>query len=108
MAMLEAMASGLPIICSNIRGSRDLMEPIKANSSQAGTFMPCSLEMCKGGIMVSKPDQVASYANALTQLLSHPKQLSEMKQINVARAMLFSTSQVTKRMQKIYQRISCL
>lgn len=58
--------------------------------------------------MVSKPDQVESYASALTQLLSHPKQLYEMKQINVARAMLFSTSQVTKRMQKIYQRISCL
>ena len=108
MAMLEAMASGLPVICSDIRGNRDLMEPIKANSSQAETVMPCSLKMCKGGIMVSNPDQVESYANALTQLLSHPKQLSEMKQINVARAMLFSTSQVTKRMQKIYQRISCL
>ena len=108
MAMLEAMASGLPIICSNIRGSRDLMESVEDKSFQAETATPHSLEMCKGGIMVSKPDQVESYASALTQLLSHPKQLYEMKQINVARAMLFSTSQVTKRMQKIYQRISCL
>lgn len=107
--MLEAMASGLPIICSNIRGSRDLMESVEDKSFQAETATPHSLEMCKGGIMVFEmPDQVESYASALTQLLSHPKQLSEMKQINVARAMLFSTSQVTKRMQKIYQRISCL
>lgn len=46
MALLEAMASGLPVICSDIRGSRDLMGDILSQDD--------SISLCSGGIMVKK------------------------------------------------------
>ena len=46
MALLEAMASSLPVICSDIRGSRDLMGDILSQDD--------SISRCSGGIMVKK------------------------------------------------------
>ena len=51
MALLEAMASGLPVICSDIRGSRDLMGDILSQDD--------SISLCSGGIMVKKADDAA-------------------------------------------------
>ncbi len=42
MALLEAMAYGLPVICSDIRGSRDLM----------GKCAEDTIDVCDGGILI--------------------------------------------------------
>ncbi len=57
MALLEAMASGLPVICSDIRGSRDLMGDILSQDD--------SISRCSGGIMVKKADDAAAYSKAI-------------------------------------------
>lgn len=103
MALLEAMASGLPVVCSNIRGSRDLMEaddPAKADTA--------SLLHCKGGIMTAKADDVAACSDALRAMLNPPKSLQSMGDANRVRAEKFSSQEVTVRMKAIYQRISGL
>ena len=77
IALLEAMATGLPIVCSDIRGSRDLME-------KSGISTP-QYSYCKGGIMVSSADNVYAHYDALTQLLSDPSQFDQMRADNISR-----------------------
>ena len=93
LALLEAMASGLPVVCSNIRGSNDLMTPINTST------------LCKGGIMIEKADDITAYANALTKLIQMPDHLIDMGQTNSKQAQNFSSKLVTEKMQTIYQRI---
>lgn len=62
MAMLEAIASGLPIICSNIRGSRDLMSLLKTNLSKQK--LPHHIPL--------KCARVASWFRSLTRLKVMP------------------------------------
>ena len=98
MALLEAMAYGLPVICSDIRGSRDLM----------GKYAERALDYCEGGIMVKKPDDVTAYSQAIELLLhdKHSKQL--MGRINSMRANEFTDKSVNEFMKKIYHRLSSL
>lgn len=105
MALLEAMASGLPVVCSDIRGSRDLMEP-EAQNSQVVNPQSAGLQPCKGGYMISKANDVNAYAEAIAQILRNPVSMDSMKQANALRARQFSMEQVSARMEKIYQRIS--
>ena len=49
VSVMEAMISGLPVICSDIRGSRDLV-------------------MDSDNIMVSDPDDQNAYAHAIEKL----------------------------------------
>lgn len=98
IALLEAMATGLPIVCSDIRGSRDLME-------KSGISTP-QYSYCKGGIMVSSADNVDAYCDALNQLLSDPFKFDQMRAANISRANDFSVSHVIEHMKKIYQRLS--
>lgn len=56
MALLEAMASGLPVICSDIRGSQDLMGEVLSQTDTA--------KVCSGGIMIKKADDVSAYSQA--------------------------------------------
>lgn len=96
MALLEAMASRLPVVCSAIRGSCDLMEPVDEHGM-----------LCKGGIMVEKADDSKAYADAFAKLLQAPDLLPQMSSANRERAKSFSSELVKERMQKIYNRILC-
>lgn len=97
MALLEAMVCGLPVICSNIRGSKDLMG--KPNRKD-DTFT-----FCGGGIMINKADQAESYAKAIRLLLEEPEQLPVYGNFNIERSREFSTEKVIERMKKIYKRL---
>lgn len=97
MALLEAMASGLPIICSDIRGSQDLMGEILAQDS--------SMSICSGGIMIKKADDAYAYSQAIRHLLEHPDKFEELGQKNVDRSELFCSDIVNQKMESIYQKI---
>ncbi len=96
MALLEAMASGLPVICSDIRGSRDLMEP-EREAEQI---------FCKGGIMIKNADDVDAYAQAVRQLAVKPQELVRMGQANASRAAQFGSERVQETMKMIYERLA--
>lgn len=95
VALLEAMAYGLPVICSDIRGNRDLMGK-RANKP---------LTPCSGGIMVQKAGDAASYCEAIKQLLINQKTRIEMGHHNEMRAKRFSDESVKATMEAIYKRL---
>ncbi len=95
MALLEAMGHGLPVICSDIRGSRDLM----------GTNAKSSIYYCDGGIMVTKADDVSAYSQAIQLLLDDSTKRQEMGERNRLRATDFSIQAVREAMEKIYYRL---
>lgn len=92
MALLEAMAYGLPVICSDIRGSRDLM----------GKCAEDKIEVCDGGILIKYAEDVISYSHAIHLILQDRKLLKEMGEKNTDRAGEFSQSKVKKIMLDIY------
>ena len=96
MALLEAMASGLPVICSDIRGSRDLMGDILSQDD--------SISLCSGGIMVKKADDAAAYSKAIRHLLKI-LMISKIRAGNVNRSRLFQSKAVMEKMSGIYRRI---
>ena len=97
MALLEAMASGLPVICSDIRGSRDLMGDILSQDD--------SISLCSGGIMVKKADDAAAYSKAIRHLLNHSENLKNLGRENINKSKMFYSNIVIEKMEKIYQRI---
>ncbi len=96
MALLEAMACGLPVLCSNIRGNSDLMEPLVPEDT---------LISCTGGMMIQKADDADAYCRALTRLLSEPEKLPRMGSANKTRAEAFSSELVEEKMREIYERL---
>lgn len=103
MALLEAMASGLPIVCSDVRGCNDLMEE---DFSSENHMLSAKVKCCKGGCMVEKADDVDAYVEALTWMLKNPKSMESMKQANILRAKDFSMERVSACMERIYRRLS--
>lgn len=99
MALLEAMASGLPVVCSDIRGSRDLME---ADLSGDKTVR---WKQGSGGAMVREADDVEAYAEAIRELLKNKSHLSQCGQRNWKEAEKFSSLCVEKKMREIYSRV---
>lgn len=97
MALLEAMACGLPVLCSHIRGSSDLMGAPLSQTDR--------LTFCKGGIMVKKADDAEGYCQALSQLLSAPDALREMGMENRLRCRAFTIQKVGEKMEEIYGRL---
>ncbi|WP_181995630.1 glycosyltransferase family 4 protein [Clostridium sp. AM58-1XD] len=97
MSLLEAMANGLPVICSDIRGSRDLMGcPL----SETG-----DLEICQGGIMVKKADHGEAYCEAIQYLFDNKTTLRKLGEANALRSRDFSIEVVSKMMERVYGRM---
>ncbi|MDP1417450.1 glycosyltransferase family 4 protein [Peribacillus simplex] len=87
VALMEAMASGLPIICSDIRGNRDL------------------IENKKGGYLVS-PNDISGFAKYIESILMFSEDSAAMAKHNIDIIESFSTRNVLKRMQEIYSIIN--
>ena len=83
VALMEAMASGLPAVCSDIRGNRDLIE------NEAG------------GILC-RPDDPAAFAAAIRRLREDPALRRRMGERNSQAVDAFSTRRVLAEMKEIY------
>lgn len=103
MSLLEAMANGLPVICSDIRGSQDLMGEVLSQTD--------TQKICSGGIMIKKADDVSAYSEAIRHLLTHtpaghlPEYLHELGQNNQRLSKNFGTDAVAAKMKTIYKRL---
>lgn len=95
VALLEAMASGRPVLCSDIRGSRDLMGKGKVMRS---------MTLCSGGIMIKRADDIDTYCNSIIYMFSGKLSLSELGNYNELRAADFSIQKVSGEMEKIYRK----
>lgn len=83
ISLMEAMASGLPCVASNIRGNTDL------------------LENTEGGFLCNVND-VSEYTEKLNLLVSNSELRATMGEHNLAAIQRFSTETVIKEMRNIY------
>ncbi len=84
VAIMEAMACGLPIIASSIRGNIDLIDPEK------------------GGWLV-EPTDVEGFAAAIHDAISHREAWPKMKEYNLAKVQQYSIDAVVEQMAEIYR-----
>lgn len=84
VAVMEAMACGLPVICSDIRGNRDLVVE------------------GKGGYLCT-PKDVDSYVRNVHKVLASPGDLQTMGEFNVKRMQHFSKEAVGCHMAELYR-----
>ena len=99
-AMLEAMASGLPVICSEIRGNTDLMGDSWTLSADR------KRKLCPSGIMLSQLQDADVWAEALEDMLSRKNCWKEMGEACIQRSQEFSLDTVEKKMREIYGRFA--
>lgn len=84
VSLMEAMASGLPVVCSDIRGNNDLIED---NS---------------GGILI-KPDDAQGFCHAITLLINEYEDLGvKMGLFNQERIKEFDKNNIKRKMYDIY------
>lgn len=83
VSIMEAMASSLPIIAGNNRGTRDLIIPDK------------------GGYLV-KSDSIEGYKNAISILFKNKEECKKMGKFNANRIKKFDIITVNKLMQTLY------
>lgn len=84
VAVMEAMACGLPVICSRIRGNTDLIDE------------------GKGGYLAD-PTNADEFANGIRQALNNPERLTEMKRYNQKKVEQYSTQHVMEQMTALYR-----
>lgn len=84
VALMEAMACGLPCVASRIRGNTDLIEE------------------GKGGYLC-EPDDVAGFASKMKQLLSEPKLQRQFGEHNQKTIKAFDISIINEKMKRIYE-----
>ncbi len=82
-SVMEAMAAGLPVICSDIRGNRDLVKPRS------------------GGFLVGVQD-TRGYIAALRELADDPVKREAMAGFNIDRIKRFGLDRVTAMLQAEY------
>lgn len=85
VSLMEAMACGLPVVCSRIRGNLDLIEDRK------------------GGYLV-EPDDVEGFVKKITELIDDSRLRSELGMFNARRIETYSVNNVLLDMQKIYKK----
>lgn len=86
VALMEAMASGLPVVCSKIRGNTDLIDD------------------GKGGYLCDVND-INAYANALTRLSDDPDLRHQMSVYNQNKIQEYSINVVDQKMRRIYSKV---
>ncbi len=84
VSLMEAMAAGLPIVCSKIRGNTDL---IKNN---------------RGGFIYS-PDDADGFAEGIKTLLENEQKCSEMVSVNSKTVYDYGFEKVLDEMRKVYE-----
>lgn len=84
VSLMEAMASGLPCICSDIRGNSDLI-----------------LEG-KGGFLAKKDDETV-YKDAVKKILDNRELYKKMSVYNRKRIMKFNKAVIASKMRQIYK-----
>lgn len=83
---MEAMAMGLPCICSDIRGNRDL------------------IDKGKGGFLIS-PKDADGFANDITTLIENPDLANEMGEYNKQKIKQFDIEIVKNQMLEIFKNV---
>ena len=83
VSLMEAMAEGLPVVCSRIRGNVDLIEE------------------GKGGYMYAAND-IEGFTNGLTRLLENEKEREAFALFNQKKVENFSRKQVQRIMKRVY------
>lgn len=85
VALMEAMAAGLPVVCSNIRGNVDLI-----NNGEGGFLYQC--------------DDYIGFSIGINNLMDKDN-VSEMSKINLKTIQNFDASIIQEKMSKIYNNI---
>jgi len=80
---MEAMTSGLPVVCADIRGNRDLVLPEKS------------------GYLLSARN-VHAYSSAINEIFLDPLKRAKMGKFNAEYIKSFDISLVSHRMAEIY------
>lgn len=83
VAVMEAMACGLPIVASNIRGNIDLVD----NN--------------QGGYLVA-PNDVDGFVSSIRKLMNDTQKQEQMRKYNLEKIQKYSIEAVTKQMAEIY------
>lgn len=86
VAVMEAMACGLPIIASKIRGNVDL------------------IDHKKGGYLVS-PTNVNGFVKAIKTALEHPDWMTKMSEYNLKKIKQFGIDAVVEEMAEVYRKM---
>lgn len=84
VALMEAMANGLPVVCSNIRGNSDLIEDRK------------------GGYLV-EPSDVEGFTKCIKVLIEDRRLRSEFGDFNHKKIEDYSIENVIKEVENIYK-----
>lgn len=83
-SVMEAMCAELPVIASNIRGCKDLIdEP-------------------DGGILCT-PSSIDEFANAIKEIKEHVAKQASMAKYNIQKVKQFSIDEVIKQMKNVYE-----
>lgn len=83
VALMEAMAAGLPVVCSQIRGNTDLIVPER------------------GGLLV-RPKDAAGYADAIKRLADNKDQRDAMGRANMEAIRQYDIKNVRQRLKDIF------
>lgn len=83
VSLMEAMAVGLPVVCSDIRGNRDLVED------------------GKGGFLV-RNQSIEDYVDKIRTLIEEPHLRETMGKYNIEKVKSFDSSIVNEKMEHIY------
>lgn len=86
VSVIQAMANGLPIVCSNIRGNVDL------------------IENGKGGFLCN-PNSAEEFAAALSKLFNSPELCRQFGAVNLENSQMYDVKNVEKETLEIYKEV---